>query len=167
MKAPFRLAPHCDERDLVSCFDSFCAVAHAAPQVRLDVRAINSFIALTPEAESSALSELAKHAVLQFEPFRAPLTADEVARRLESPLTERQQAYLAKYGYPYVMDEFRFHMTLTSPLHFELRGRILAFLREQYDQMVAADLVFVDRVALFCQDSPADRFRIMRSATLC
>jgi hypothetical protein len=32
-------------------------------------------------------------------------------------LSERQAAMLSRWGYPYVLDEFRLHVTLTSRLH--------------------------------------------------
>jgi len=35
-------------------------------------------------------------------------------KRLSSPLTVRQQQLLDEYGYPYVLDEFRFHITLSD-----------------------------------------------------
>ena len=31
-------------------------------------------------------------------------------------LTERQSAYLDQWGYPYVMEEFKFHLTLSGQL---------------------------------------------------
>ena len=52
-----------------------------------------------------------------------------MARRRKSPLTERQEALLARWGYPYVMEEFRFHLTLTGALSqdaAEAAERVLA-----------------------------------------
>ena len=34
----------------------------------------------------------------------------------KSGLTDRQEALLTQWGYPYVMEEFRFHITLTGAL---------------------------------------------------
>ena len=53
------------------------------------------------------------------------LAEADKARRLKSPLTPAQHAYLEAYGYPYVGDAFRFHMTLTGSLpaeHSDGRG---------------------------------------------
>ena len=82
----------------------------------LAVRRIGRFLALVPGAPLDALSDLARDAVRTFEPFRAPLTEAEIARRRPESLSPRQRALLARYGYPYVMEEFRFHLTLTGPL---------------------------------------------------
>ena len=54
--------------------------------------------------------------VARFDPFRAPPDAVELDRRRAQRLTTRQEAMLQRWGYPYVMEEFRFHMTLTGPL---------------------------------------------------
>ncbi|TKA95193.1 DUF1045 domain-containing protein, partial [Cereibacter changlensis] len=40
----------------------------------------------------------------------------EIARRRPERLSPRQRGYLADWGYPYVMEEFRFHLTLTGDL---------------------------------------------------
>jgi Protein of unknown function (DUF1045) len=44
------------------------------------------------------------------------LTPAEIARRRPETLTPRQRALLDVWGYPYVMEEFQFHLTLTGPL---------------------------------------------------
>ena len=48
--------------------------------------------------------------------YRAPATDSELARRRAAGLTPRQEALLERWGYPYVMEELRFHVTLTGPL---------------------------------------------------
>ena len=47
--------------------------------------------------------------------FRAPLTPEEIARRGPMP-DPVARAHLARWGYPWVLDRFRFHMTLTRAL---------------------------------------------------
>lgn len=48
--------------------------------------------------------------------FRAPVSGAERARRRNAGLSPPQEALLAQEGYPKVMEEFRFHMTLTAQL---------------------------------------------------
>ena len=57
---------------------------------------------------------------------------EDRARRNPSALTPRQRDYLDRWGYPYVMEEFRFHMTLTGRLDAQRREPILAMLRERF-----------------------------------
>jgi 2'-5' RNA ligase len=77
-------------------------------------------------------------------------------------MTPRQVEYLDRWGYPYVMEEFRFHMTLTRRLDAVRRAAILAMLRERF---AALDLqqFAIDRIALFRQDDARSRFRIVES----
>ena len=113
MKAPFRLPADIDEDALVAALREF--VRTEAPfTVTLQMSVLGDFVALTPAGEAPAIAALERRVVEGFERFRAPLTEDELARRLRSPLSARQRDLLARYGYPYVHEEFRFHMTLTG-----------------------------------------------------
>jgi len=71
---------------------------------------------LVPQGDTAELEALAAEVVRVLDPYRAPLTAAETARRRPERLTVRQRELLAIYGYPYVMEEFRFHLTLSGPL---------------------------------------------------
>ncbi|OYW99801.1 MAG: hypothetical protein B7Z14_10845, partial [Bosea sp. 32-68-6] len=99
--------------------------------------------------------------VQAFEPFRAPLTQADRERRLASPLTPAERAYLEAYGYPYVGDAFRFHMTLTGALPPDEAPAVAAALAEAYARAVPAGPVAIDRLALFRQDDRTGRFRII------
>ena len=98
-----------------------------------------------------------------FELFRAPLSDADKARRLKSPLTPAQHAYLEAYGYPYVGDAFRFHMTLTGSLPGEQMGPVKQALDTAYTAALPAGPVRIDRFALFRQDDRAGRFRLLDS----
>ncbi len=116
LKAPFRLAPGRSPRELQEALAAFAAGRRPFLAPPLKVSGIGAFIALTLSAPSAELQALAAAAVAELDGFRAPLTESELKRRLESGLSARQQALLQQWGYPYVMEEFRFHMTLTGPL---------------------------------------------------
>jgi hypothetical protein len=76
-------------------------------------------------------------------------------------LSERQTAYLEAYGYPHVLDEFRFHMTLTGPVHAALRPRVVAALAEAYAVETRDGPVPIDALALFGQASAVAPFKIL------
>ena len=80
----------------------------------LQIAALGRFLALVPVGDQGALCALAARAVAAFEPWRAPLTEAQVARRRAGGLSPAQDALLLRWGYPYVMEEFRFHITLTG-----------------------------------------------------
>lgn len=160
LKAPFRLAADRTPADLTAAVAAFAA--RAAPVVLdgLAVTTIGPFCALTPVGDPTALADLASRAVIAFEPFRAPMTPEDRERRLKSPLSPRQIRHLDAYGYPYVHEDFRFHMTLTGPLHADIRERVHAGLAAAYAARVVDGPVAVDQIVVFRQ-APGERFRIV------
>ncbi|MHC2436358.1 DUF1045 domain-containing protein [Bradyrhizobium sp. USDA 4451] len=162
LKAPTALADGRSESELLDACAAFAGRARRIPVIEPVVDAISGFIAVIPASRSDELQQLAADCVTEFDRFRAPLTPDDRARRKPERLTERQRDYLDRWGYPYVMEEFRFHMTLTGRLSDERRGPIVAQLRERFAAIELATLA-VDRIALFKQADRASRFRIIDS----
>ena len=130
------------------------------PVISPIVDAISGFIAVIPAEPVDALQQLAADCVREFDSFRAALTAEDRARRKPEKLTERQRDYLDRWGYPYVMEEFRFHMTLTGRLDAERRRPVLEMLRTRFASLRLGALA-IDRLALFKQDEAKARFRII------
>ena len=58
-----------------------------------------------------------------FNAYRAPLSAADRERRIKAKLSPRQIELMDQWGYPYVLDEYRFHMTLTGALLDNMRDR--------------------------------------------
>lgn len=116
IKPPFRLADGTDAAGLQAAVAAFCATAAPVTLDGLRVARIGGFVALVPDGPAEALAHLAAAAVETLDTFRAPPTVAEIARRNPDRLTDRQRDLLARWGYPYTHDEFRFHMTLTGPL---------------------------------------------------
>jgi len=160
VKAPFALAPGRTEVDLVATCATFAGEARAIPTFRPVVDSISGFIAVIPGERSAPLDRLAADCVTSFDAFRSPLTARDRARRNPDKLTERQRDHLDRWGYPYVMEEFRFHMTLTGRLDATRRGPVLDMLRRRF-AATGIDCLSVDRIALFRQDTPDVCFRII------
>ena len=166
LKAPFELADGRSEDQLRAFARNYAAGLDGVTLSGLSVTALGSFIALTPSEPSEDLQRFAFALVQAFEPFRAPLAEADRARRLKSPLTPAQRAYLEAYGYPYVGDAFRFHMTLTGSLPAERVGPIRQSLEAAYAAAVPPGTVALDRFALFRQDSREARFRLLDSYQL-
>jgi len=116
LKAPFTLGEGIAPTALASAMTRFAESRPPVPLRALRVQALGAFRALVPTGPTAEIDALAADAVRTFEPFRAPLTRAEVARRRPERLTERQRALLNEYGYPYVLDEFRAHLTLTDAM---------------------------------------------------
>lgn len=160
LKAPMALAPGRAEAELVAACAEFSARARTIPVIRPVVDSISGFIAVIPVEPIRELERLAADCVRDFDAFRAPLTEADRARRGPARLSDRQRDYLDRWGYPYVMEEFRFHMTLTGRLDAERRGPIVEMLRERFAALRLATLA-IDRIALFRQDDAASRFRVI------
>jgi putative phosphonate metabolism protein len=165
LKAPLPLAPGRTETGLLAACASFAGTPRAIPLIRPMVDSISGFIAVVASEHSAELERLAGDCVREFDGFRAPLTPQDRARRTPSALTPRQCKYLDSWGYPYVMEDFRFHMTLTGRLEAKRREPILAMLRGRFTALGLAALA-IDRIALFRQDDAGSRFRSLQQFSL-
>ncbi len=116
LKPPFRLA---DGADVAGLQADIAALAAETPPVEiagLKLSRIGRFLALVPVGEAAGLARLAFACVTRLDRYRRPPSVEELERRRATGLTQRQDALLLKWGYPYVAEEFRFHLTLTGPL---------------------------------------------------
>lgn len=131
----------------------------------LQVARLGSFVAIVPRQAPAALGALAFACVERFEDMRSPLNAGEIARRRPERLTERQRAYLDRFGYPYVAEDFRFHMTLTGALPAGASDPVDA-LRRLFAPVIDASPTLLDGISLCRQDTPDSRFKIVARVAL-
>lgn len=160
LKAPFALAADKTEHDLQAAVTAFAKTPRTVPEIRPTVSAIGGFIAIAPAVACGALDSLARDCVVGFDAFRAPLTAHDRARRRPETLTARQVEQLDRWGYPYVFEDFQFHMTLTGRLPAERQPPILTMLRQRFAALELVTLA-IDGIALFRQDDAGSRFRVI------
>jgi putative phosphonate metabolism protein len=116
IKPPFALAAGTDAVALDAATAALCARLAPVVLPGLTVAAIGPWVVLVPEGDTGALDAMAAAVVEGLDAFRAPPGAAEIARRNPEGLTPRQRALLDRWGYPHVMEEFRFHVTLAGPL---------------------------------------------------
>ena len=116
MKAPFTLQHGVDMNAIPTAFQAWAQERTALTLPRLALRHMGDYLALTPDAPSSALQALAFHCVRTLHPLAKPLTEQQIAQRRLTPLTPEQDAMLLRWGYPFVGDAFQWHMTLTGSL---------------------------------------------------
>ena len=161
LKAPFSLREKVTAAELIDALADFSRRNTGLPEFRLVVAALGSFVALVPEAPNPALQALAFRIVEAFEPFRAPLSPADRARRLQSPLTPLQIALLDRYGYPYVGEAFRFHMTLTGKLAPDRVTQTRDALAAAFKSAVPEQSAALNSLALYHQADRASRFRIV------
>lgn len=161
IKPPFRPNAATTESALCSALEAFCA---GQPVIALDgltVAQLGRFLALRPVGDEVKLNGMADNAVRAFDPFRAPLTEDELAKRRAGGLTERQDALLQSWGYPYVMEEFRFHITLTGKMP-KAEGKALVPRMETLLQPFLPQPFLVDGLALMGEDATGQFHQLTR-----
>lgn len=159
LKAPFRLAAGRTETELRAVCARFAKDRAGFACAGVTLNTIGRFLALRLAVPSAALDRLAAGAVAAFDDFRAPMSETEREKRLRAPLTLRQQDYLARWGYPYVLEDFRFHMTLTGSLDDDERTLAEAELAEHFAMSGADGPLIVREIALYRQE--AGPFRLV------
>ncbi|WFE76005.1 DUF1045 domain-containing protein [Roseinatronobacter sp. S2] len=112
LKPPMALA--CPVPDFLDAVETLAGDMDPVALGRLRLRPMDGFLAIMPETQPRALGDAAARIVQDLDPYRAPLSEHDIARRRKAGLTARQDALLLRWGYPYVMDEFRFHVTLSG-----------------------------------------------------
>lgn len=165
LKAPFRLAQGRDRNELQDALAAFCAARAAVPTGRLVLAEIEGFLALVPERQTAELEALAAGCVTEFDAFREPPGERELARRRAAGLTARQDRYLLAWGYPYVLEEFRFHMTLTRRLTLAESAETRARLAPLAAPATAEPLV-LDAVSLCLQRHEGAAFEVVERLPL-
>jgi hypothetical protein len=158
MAAPFRAAA--GGRGIDRGLEAILASARPVrmPRMRL-VLMRDSFPALVPEGAAEGLGALERALVEGLRPCaEAP---DEECIRRRGHLTARQRAYAEAWGYPYVLEEFRFHMSLGD---FPDR-RFLEELSAAFTPEALAPFV-MDTLCLCAQPSPSAPFRLIREIPL-
>lgn len=162
LKPPFHLAQGCDADDLRRAMTGFAGRQAALEIAALRLREIGDFLALVPADPTPSLSRLADACVTDFDAYRAPADAAEVAKRHAAGLTPRQAELLARWGYPYVLDEFRFHLTLTGPIADPTERTRVAGLLQPLVAPLLAQPMPVRELCLFHQPDRATPLRLIR-----
>jgi hypothetical protein len=163
LKPPFRLQTGTTLDGLQTAVANLAGTLVPARCDGLALTTLSRFIALTPTGDISALRRVAGACVSALDDFRAPATKTELTRRRQTGLSVQQDALLLRWGYPYVMDEFRFHLTLSG----RLSASKLAVWAEKASQTIP-DLptpFVLDQIAL-CGERPDGYFELIHRYTL-
>lgn len=164
LKAPFPLARDRSEADLHAACIAFAQSRPPLNLGRLEVRALGDFLALQPVTPPAALRAWVFDCVCYFDPFRLSSSERQLTRRSQG-LTARQQSLLRAWGYPYVDEEFRFHMTLTDRMDKAMRDDLAEQLARLYAPLAKED-VWLDALCLFVEPAPGASFRLVQRFTL-
>ena len=165
LKAPFTLAEGQSEADLIATLDAFAAQSAPVLVPELVIRRLGRFFALVPNERVPELDDLAGRIVAEFEPFRAPLSEADIARRRVAGLTLDEETNLIRWGYPYVFDAFRFHMSLTGRVPKDDAEAMATELKQRFADFDGKPFA-IDRLGLFIEPERGAPFRVHHLAML-
>ncbi len=164
LRPPMRL--DATEAAFLQRLEDLAAQLRAVPLGTLVPVYMDGFVALVPSARNPMLGTLAARLVTGLEPLRAPLNDAERARRKPDQLDPRGRELVDQYGYPGVMERFRFHMTLTGAVDTATAGRLVAHLAAPVARLNQETPPVLDRLCVFHEPEPGAPFRRMRDLAL-
>ncbi len=171
LKPPFQLAPGFDAQRIYEVTAALARRIAPFTMPALSVQSLDDFLALRPadpgDERLAPLTALAAQMVRGLDACRLPAMAEQLAARRRPDMSAVQLAMLDEFGYPYVLDAWRFHMTLTGRLRRELssRANLLAAATEHFAQALSEPLVCRD-VCLFVEPAPGEPFQLWRRVPL-
>jgi len=153
LKPPMRLAPGTRYEDFAQTVAELAEGLATFPLPPLAVQNLDGFLALREQEPSPDLQALADSAVATLDGFREQPEAAELARRRRHGLSEAEEAMLERWGYPYVFQLWRFHITLSRRLDEAEMAKVLPIAEAHfaealtYERQVSSLAVFTQRAA--------------------
>lgn len=116
LKAPFRLRENTTEAELQGALEAFCAARRRVTGGPLKLSRFQGYLGLVLSNAAADADWLAEQCVILFDRFRAPLDETDRQRREIGGMNPAEGAFFEAFGYPYVLSEFQFHVSLAGPL---------------------------------------------------
>jgi len=157
LKPPFRLKGR--YQDFIADAADWAAAQAPFDLPPLCVKDLKGFLALRESLPCPALHALADSAVEALDHHRAAPTEAELERRRKAGLSPAQEALLVRWGYPYVMEQWQFHVTLTRRLSSE-EGERIRPAAEAHFAGIAQLPRRIGAVCIFTQAAPGQPFLI-------
>jgi hypothetical protein len=100
--------------------------------------------------------------VRDLQSFALPLTAEELTRRRKAELSPEQDKLLVDWGYPWVLDEFNFHFSLTGPLDSvdsKTEKKLIQAAKQHFQNL---SICRFDRIALVIEPEAGKDFEVIK-----
>jgi putative phosphonate metabolism protein len=161
LKAPFRLQGEVEERTVLERVAGLARRLKPVPLAPLVPVWMEGFVALVPASPCPPVNALAEACVTELDDLRAPPAGDEIARRRPERMDARGRELFERFGYPLVLERFRFHMTLTGRVDAALAGQVVAQVARPVARLNFDEAPVLDRLCVFVEPEPgADFLRI-------
>ena len=157
LKAPFRLNEDFTLMDLCSQIQRLSALSKTF-YIKLKVRKFGNFIALMMDPTERKMQNLASKLVENLDYFRAPLHKEEIDKRRMSALTTSEDENLLNWGYPYVFNDFRFHITLTEKIQCKSDRESIISAASSHFSGSLENTIKVSSISLFVQENSEANF---------
>lgn len=166
IKAPFKIKPGENLRSVMSALHDLANTLPSFDLPPLQVSSDGGFLALRPMGDVSQINSTAAACVMGLHRFTTPLNETDLTRRRQAQLTPEQDRLLLAWGYPYVFDEFQFHLSLTGRLDgMNLDERAVWHLAaEKYFEHLP--ICRFDRLALFVEPERGANFQLFEQVEL-
>jgi putative phosphonate metabolism protein len=166
LKAPFTLAAGQSLDDLRSAMRALASRWPAFDLPPLRVSDLGGFLALRPEGELAQLNAMAAACVQELHPLAKPLTDAELARRRQALLTPEQDRLMLAWGYPWVLEHFQFHLSLSGPLGKcapEVKAALLQAAQARFETLPMCRFA---HIALFTEPQAGADFELLETIDL-
>jgi hypothetical protein len=153
LKPAFELRAGATEGGLIAVAETLARSFSPFKIPALELGEIGYIVSLVPESSSDALEDIATACVRAFDGFRRPLSDQEEQSYKRNRLTVHQRQMLEHWGYPYVMEEFDFHISLTEPVIDEDERAALMKAADRAAAQVLRKPLIMRELTLFSQKS--------------
>ncbi|MBW8316940.1 MAG: DUF1045 domain-containing protein [Thiobacillus sp.] len=162
LKAPFSLDEGVGLDGLRSALQTLAATFSPFDLPPLRVRRLGGFLALCADGDPDAINAVARACVTGLQTLAAPLSSDELARRRrKGALSIQEDALLVRWGYPYVLDRYRFHLSLTGDLNGVALNTVQRLERAARDTFEGLPPCRFDSLALYAEPAPGADFVLL------
>lgn len=163
LKAPFKLAPEHEVGDLLLKLHQLAKSLKPFDLPKLEVSSVGGFLSLRPKIASDELDAAAAMCVRDLQSFSLPLTEKELTRRRnKAELTPEQDKLLVDWGYPWVLDEFNFHFSLTGSLDSvdaKTEKKLIQAAKHHFQNL---SICRFDRIALVIEPEAGKDFEVIK-----
>lgn len=166
LKAPFSLKQEHSLDDVLAALGRLCQQHKTFALAPLRAAWMGNFLALRPQPQQPELNALATDCVRALHPLAQPLSAAQLAKRRSAALTPEQDALLQTWGYPWVLQQYRFHLSLTGPVHTRVEAQRQALMDAAVRQFHALPGCLLDRVSVFVEPTEGADFQLLEQIRL-
>jgi putative phosphonate metabolism protein len=158
LKAPFRLSLGHSVEELMARLQALARQLQPVTLGPVQAAVLGHFVALVPSTQADGVNALAAACVTQLDELREPLSPADLARRNVEKLDQRERELLQSYGYPYALERFRLHFSMSGPVSTSMAQRAIGALVDPVARLNVTAPLTLDRLCLFVEPAPDQPF---------